>query len=231
MKTIHFSVDDTFGCFRYLSRISKEASSIWDSSTFSKAKAIHELYGLNVDFYCIYTDGKYTLDDFSDKFKEEFSENSKWMKFGFHAFDGESNYNDAFSVSFSEEYITTKRALERLVGKESMTDCIRLHFFSGNKDIVKVLKEKGITTLLCADDDRNSYGLSEESRKRLSYFGRYKDTETGMIFKPTHYRLEKIGRAPSVQELEAIPGDKIEVFTHERYLRDEMIMKRLEWFI
>lgn len=224
-------MDDTFGCFKYLDQNTNSNRSIWNSTTFSKAKEIYQKYGITTDFYCIYSDGYNNLDNFGALYKDQFIECSDWMKFGFHAFCADSNYNDISAKGFLYEYIKTYEALIKLVGKDSTTDCIRLHFFSGNKSISKVLKEQGISTLLCADDDRISYGLSINEQEEINSKGVYIDSESKIIFRPTHFRLENLHSKPNVDLLENLPGERLEIFTHERYLTDDVIMKRLEWFL
>lgn len=230
MRDIHFSVDDIFGCFRYLNNSRNEIRTIWDSTTFRILKEIHDYYGWNISLYCLYTDGEYNLDDFSDRFKKEFIECSEWMKFGFHAYSGDSNYNKYNPEDFQKEYKTTIDALERIVGKNSMTDCLRLHYFSGNKDVVRILKREGVKSLLSADDNRISYGLSEVETALLNNIGTYEDSDTGMVYIKTNYRLENLSNELTKLDLDNLELLRIELFTHEKYLTDSTIMKRIEWF-
>lgn len=69
---IHFSIDDVFGSLKYLSLNKNKCTSIFDSIFFSALKDIHEKFDVNFSLYCMYERGGYTLEDFTDCYKEEF---------------------------------------------------------------------------------------------------------------------------------------------------------------
>ena len=55
---------------------------------------LHNKYGIVITFYVYYEDieSSFNLSKCTDKFKNEFSKNSDWMRFGFHTLNSETNY-------------------------------------------------------------------------------------------------------------------------------------------
>ena len=229
---IHFSVDDTFGCFQWLHKMGDSANGIFDSATFHLAKHIYESYGIPTSFYCMYTDGKNSLEDISAKWSEQFQECGEWMKFGFHGYDGNSNYGITSVERLEDDYGKTMDALGRITGGgKCFTDTLRLHYFAGNAAAVKFLRGKGITRLLCADDDRGSYALPGKAEKEMKREGFYHDKNTGMEYLPTDLRIENMEDVVSeFKKIERLHRKAIVVFTHECYLREMEIRKKLELF-
>lgn len=229
-KKIHFSVDDTFGCFKWLNRNSESVNEIFSSNTFCYAKFIYEIFGIGTTFYCMYTDGMESLDMIDSKWSEQFQKYSAWMKFGFHGYDDGSNYNMASMGRFADDYEKVKNALKNITGGgKCFADTLRLHCFGGNETIAAYLKKDGINNLLCADDDRGSYGLPKEAEACLKRTGTFLDVHTGMRYIATNLRLENINDIENeVQKIQRSFYNNVVIFTHERYLRDIEIRKRLE---
>ena len=69
------------------------------------------------------------------------------------------------------------------------SEILRLHYYYATKNEVRLLKDKGITTLLSADDDRISYSLSPHYNKKLIIQGSLK--HDGINYKSTDVRVER----------------------------------------
>ena len=232
-KQIHFSVDDTFGCFNWLNKNRISVNNIFDSSTFGFAKKIYEDYGICTSFYCMYTDGEISLHDVASKWEDQFQECKEWMKFGFHCYDGKSNYSAASVIEIENDYTKVMNALVKITGgKECFTDTIRLHYFAGSNDTVNFLKEAGINRLLCADDDRGSYNLSEDAEKELKLKGFWYNESIGMEYVITDFRLENIEDIDKeICKIKQSSRNNFAIFTHEKYLKEVDIRAKLETFL
>ena len=227
-KEIHFSVDDTFGCFKWLTKNKENVNSIFDSYVLRFAKELYSQYGIKTSFYCMFTDGEFTLEEVSDQWKREFIQNKEWMKFGFHAFDDSSRYNENDETRIAYEYNLCINALNRICGKECLTNKIRLHYFSASRETVHFLVQQGIKGLLCADDDRGSYDLLPAQEYIMRAEGRYYSEKTQCEYIPTRVRIENISNIEQVaEEVSCLPEKKVEVFTHEIYLKDESFRKKI----
>lgn len=224
---IHFSVDDCIKAFVELTEGKNTIKSIFETDTFSMAKLIHEHYGLPVSFYCMWTDGTTSLDKCTANYRSEFIANSDWLKFGFHCDTYETNYNDAFAGEAYNDYQKVISEVNRITGGYSITDKIRLHYFSGNKEVIRALtKDCGVKTLLSADDDRISYGLDASDNEILKSTGFFHDDETNCDFVRTDIRIENIKDVSD--ELKKIDGrQEATIFTHEKYLSDDVYRERI----
>lgn len=225
---IHFSIDDVFGSFKYLSLNKNKCTSIFDSIFFSALKDIHEKFDVNFSLYCMYERGGYTLEDFTDCYKEEFMKNSDWISYGYHCYTDNSNYNDATYEQIKKEYQQFRQQILRITGIEKLENNIRLHFFSGNEDVVKGLKSEGIKGLFSADDDRKSYGLEIDKIKKIKKCGSFFDQEIGITYYNTDIRIENIiDKDISRVVADLTCKDRVNIFTHEKYLGNEKIKEKI----
>lgn len=224
MNNVHFSIDDVFGCFNWLAKNENNVSSIFDSYVLSFAKQIHEMFGVNVSLYCMYTNGEKCLADIPDKWKNEFQENSEWLKMGFHAYKSDSCYSDTKIEDFECEYDKVLYELSRITGgKDSLTDAIRLHYFAGNDIVIKVLAQKGIRCLFCADDLRGSYNLTSDEEKMLREQKFYYNPVLNMRYVPTDIRIEHVTNIEDEIDKVRNAENGIVIFTHEIQLAKENI--------
>ena len=227
-KEIHFSVDDTFGCFKWLAKNKENVNSIFDSYIFQFAKDLYNQYGIKTSFYCMFTDGEFTLEEIPNKWKSEFIQNKEWIKFGFHAFNDSSRYNENDETRIEYEYNMCVNALKRICGKECLTNKIRLHYFAASEMTVHYLVKQGIKGLLCADDDRGSYDLLPAQEQIMRAEGRYYSEKTKCEYIPTRVRIEHISDIKQAAKgISCLPEKEIEVFTHEIYLKEESFRKKI----
>lgn len=73
MRQMYISLDDVKGIFKAL--ISEKYNSIFETRTLNFLRAMHELYGVEVYLFCTYKDGKFSLENVSDRYMEEFRKN------------------------------------------------------------------------------------------------------------------------------------------------------------
>lgn len=232
-RTIHFSVDDMIEAFEWLCQNERTVTSIFEAQSFHILKGLHEKYGIDVSCFCFYRRGAFSLSMVPDRWREELQDNSGWLRFGFHGYDESSNYNNAGSEQAAEEYEMVTGELVRITGGgDCITPAIRIHFCSGNEAVTAALAERGVKRLFCGDDDRINYGLSPEANDKLLREGQYRHPENSLLYSLTHVRLEKMrtaeGAAAARQRIAGAREGGLVVFTHEKYLTDENVMRHLE---
>lgn len=201
-------------------------------------KKLHDQYGIVVSFYVFYSwnveDGRFNLAEATDRFQEEFSANSDWLRFGFHAKDA-----PAYETIDAEEelyyYNITIKELLRITGSEDCIDnFVRLDRYYATAEMIEALTETdyGIVGLLTSDNpDRNSYALSGDERIALYDADWYADSN-GVQYTPTDIRLEGLeGRAQFRDRLVQVSDqEQIVIFTHEWFLSDKNVQKYMKWF-
>lgn len=216
----HLSFDDAIGIFEDLT--TNRYDSIFENDLLKFCKDMHDEYGAVFSFYVFNKYSGFSISKCTDRYSKEFSDNSDWLKFGFHSYDGKG-YGDTSAKTASQEYSGTIAELIRITGSQASIDRIpRLQFFSGNLESVLAMKacEYGITGLLSSDDDRMSYYLDETQNDALRASEVYVEPSSGLYMFPTDLRLEHIDNIEDALALLNPAGGNgkihyLIVFTHE----------------
>lgn len=206
-KKVHVSIDDVSICMKELTNDSSEYNSIFEQSFFKKLKVIHNCTNVKFTCYVYEQDGKYHINDFPVKYKEEFKNNSDWLKFGFHAPNPTDSMPD--DKSFSMAYNVVDSNLICKMGGQSKV--LRLHYYYASIQIVRLLKSKGVKVLLSADDNRISYSLSPKDNSNLIKNGHI--LQNGLKYVRTDIRVERDNIFAFL--FEHLNDDELIVFTHE----------------
>ncbi len=169
----HLSIDDVFEPLMDITLNEKNYSSIFENEFFAFLKKLHDKYDICVTCNLFYrTRGEATLDDVTTAFKEEFEANAHWLKFSWHGRNGYERYNSPeLNKEAAESYVATNEAIRRFAGEEALTTFIRPSFFSGNKELWRMLSatEYGLDGIYCSDDGREAdAGLTAEERDRMA---------------------------------------------------------------
>lgn len=232
-KYIHISVDDTIDIFKDLN--SNNYKSIFDNQTLNMFRKLHKNYGVIVTFFVYYQDENFSLENMTDQYSNEFSNNSSWLKFGFHSNKYNTNYDEIAVDVALKQYKKADAQLNRILGgNKSIDKVLRLNYFSGSYSLLSRLttKEYGVLGFLASDDNRNSYYLSKEESRQL--FNSDKLTFDNINFFSTDFRLENNDNLAKL--LENYINDKdymkkrniLIVFTHEWALSQEITKKNLK---
>lgn len=126
------SFDDTILLFEDIKE--NNYDSIFQNTTLKWYKELHDKYGVVISCYCYYENNNFNLSQFPDKYKDEFKNNSDWLRFGFHTINGETDYQTGDIVG---DYVKTVQELERIVGEDSIDNVIRLQRFQGSYEGIK----------------------------------------------------------------------------------------------
>lgn len=174
-KRAQFFIDDVIWLFRDLTR--KRPKSMFDLPYLAGLKKAYDLYGvksqLNV-FYrtCFwYGNDEFSLSDMTDAYKQEFIENSHWLKFAFHAKEEWPDYpyvNADYDL-VDQNFKLVRDEIFRFAGENSFTYSVVPHWAPMSKEGVMALKDNGIKVTYATfgekkewDGDQNSlpYGHS-----------------------------------------------------------------------
>ena len=194
--------------------------SIFQNTTLNWYKELHDKYGVVISCYCYYENKNFNLSQFPDKYKDEFENNSDWLRFGFHTINGETDYQTGDIVG---DYVKTVQELERIVGEDSIDNVIRLQRFQGSYEEIKKLtqlSDQPIVGLLTADDNRKNYYLNSVDNSFIYNHDEIYDTDTKLFFFSTDFRTEYVDNIDfKLKELDNDcwnnqTGDLV-VFSHE----------------
>lgn len=207
-KIIHFSIDDVSMCFQDLTKNEHKYTSIFQNNFLKYLKTLHVKYDAKISLYCVFQNKDFTLDMVPSKWQSDFSENSDWLKFGYHCY----NYD-----SLEGGYTQFINEIIRITGSStSIAKIVRLEKFKGDLNTILGMKnnQHGINTLLTADDDRNSYYLNEIQKSILIAEEKYHDTINNIKFYVTDFRFDNPKDVPYLYGLNSNETEII-CFTHE----------------
>lgn len=234
---MHISVDDTLEIFQDLSANKNTYTSIFDNPTLKFVKDLHDKYGAVISFYVFYDDGEtdgFNLSKTTNRFTADFTDNSNWLKFGFHA----KNYKEYEVINAYTEKLYYDKTINEIIRITGSTNCIdrfvRLDRYTADDNTIKALSgtNYGIKGLFIADDDsRKSYSLSKDETNECYLNDWFKD-KYSVIYTPTDVRVENIQDDEDFYSLlEKIDSDSRKIiFTHEWVLNEKSVQKYLTWF-
>ncbi|MBE5962600.1 MAG: hypothetical protein E7256_14690 [Lachnospiraceae bacterium] len=238
---IHFSVDDFILNFADLTAQKDRYPSIFNQPVFSFFQRMHEEYGAVFSLYCFGKDLKsgFLLEDVTRDYRKEFEENASWLKFGFHAMDSEAVYGDNRGTrtinrdadQALDDYQYVMHQLSEIVGEKAIDTVPRIHFFAGTSACCMAWKNAyhGVTGLIAADDNRISYDHSDKQHECLVRENVIYDEEKELYFWRTNIRLENEKEEEILrQKIRSFQGKCQIVFTHECYLNEVEMQKKIE---
>ncbi len=216
---IHCSFDDVFESLISLNK--REYPSVFDQPFFSFLKKIHDRYQLNIACYVFYESTSKSLKDVSGDYINEFCANSSWLKFGFHSLNSQVRYAISTEEEVNVDYDKVSNELIRIVGKDAITECIRLHYIEGNYQALRALKNKGVNCLLTAEDERLSYHFTKKMKELINKDGFLEDKLTGLSFQRTNLRVENVSDIITEVELQLLKKYPVfTVFSHEWAMKE-----------
>lgn len=210
-KLLHFSVDDVIVSFKQLTE--ETPCSIFDIPMFGYLRKMHERYGVAVSCYCFYTYEGFTLSNVTRWYRQEFENNSSWLKFGFHGYTGRENYNEQDLKMSQRQFLEVICNLKEIVGPSSLDSFARIHTFQASHDFVCFLAQNeyySLKGLLSADDSRISYSLSKCNNAKLKLDGWFRSD--GLALLKTTQRFDSL-RPSNMKRL--FVGGQVLLFTHE----------------
>lgn len=210
IKQVHISLDDVQQLFIDAKELG--LTSLFATPLITELERLHEQYGAKFSLYC-FDDPAYRL---NRSYCSELKANEDWLRIGYHADrDGAVTLN-GYS-GFTEYYKTAGI---------TAASSLRLHYFDCPEELKAVMRVEGVQQLLCADDGRDSYGLSGKI-----YRGGY--SEDGMTYLPTDIRLEhnvtRLIKRQDIQDKEEliIFGHETPFMKYREYEKLEAILRML----
>lgn len=199
-----FSIDDNvFFLWDLFNRDISWSSSLFDNFYLRGLRDLHNKYGTRFTLNLFYkvddrysgTFGPFSLDQFSDKYKKEWEENSEWLRLAFHAFSEFPNrpYQDASSEKVLEDFDLVEKEIKRFSGSAYIPTSIT-HWAMLQGKVFPMLREKGVMVLCgyfvpnknkISEDDLSydvNYCLNDQISRYLSENKAIMDFESEIVF-------------------------------------------------
>lgn len=222
---IHISYDDCIRCLYDIDRNADTYTSIFDNNFLSSLKIMHLNYGavFTLNLFGDYNAGSWELSNMTNKFKNEFAENSDWLKFSVHWLVA-GVYPDTLT---DEEIVSGYREMtDRIIAFSSLNNVdrmIRPSYFSLNKSAQIALKSSNalFDGCLTSDDSRtNDCGMTSTERSVISTVDDYMDYENEIYYCRTTKRMDSLDVGAQKEILDKELADRKNnkafiVFAHE----------------
>ena len=186
---LHISLDDVEFCTKNLS--TGTLNSLFDEPLIRLLKNLHDNYGCVFSLYVFNLASSGFL-NMPTKYRQEFIDNSNWLKIGFHIYDGGQIGDMSKTTALSNYNEFVAAAFNLCGGINSIDRMPRLNYYSGGLAACQGLRDAncGIVGLLTADDSRTSYYLSPEQAVYVRENGILYDHTNGLVFLDTAFRLD-----------------------------------------
>ena len=219
MKTFCFTVDDNI---RFLKEITENAyNSIFEHPYLAMYKRLHEAFGLKVQLNLFYRCDGFDLSMMSDAYKDEWADNSDWLKMSFHSeLENVRPYETSGYDEVKNHCDSVHNEILRFAGKSSLATTTTVHYCVATERGLCALKDSGVTGLLGLfgndTSPRTSYGLSNEIADKI----RCGDVvlSNGIAFAGIDIILNSFDEQSILSQLDKLLGRKhIKVMIHEQY--------------
>lgn len=223
------SLDDNILFLKDISDNSDIYKSIFENPFLGFLKQVHDTYGTKIHLNIYYQTEGFNLSQMTNKFRNEWKENSGWLRLSFHALQNEPD-NPYINAGYNEVKRDCEMVLEqirRFAGEEMMDHVTTLHWGAATIKGTRALRDSGYTGLagyFNVDDDQSpvSYYLDLEKRRHLNKRFIWRDNQEGIIFSRiaiviNSYDLEQI--VPYLDGLKTgshKPG-YVDLMIHEQY--------------
>jgi len=253
IKRYRFSTDDNILFLKDLALNAPKYGSIFDNDYLAFWREMHEKYGARIQFNIYYQTEGFNLSQMPDKYKQEWEENSEWMRLTFHALqnDPPNPYIGASYQMMMHDFSLVTGEIERFAGRRLLSPFTTVHWGEATLDACKALRDNGIKGLVgyfLVDPEIGkpivSYYLDCDRTEYLTTHDYWKDTREDIFFIKHDLvinLLKPVDIAPTLNAIASNPhtSDLMEVMIHEQYFNrqyayyepdaKERVITALEW--
>ncbi len=191
-KTYRIGVDDVIMSLQNIYNHRDEYKSIFEDPFFALYRELHDKYGTHTHMHIYYetVDKSFNLSMFPDTYKQEFIENSHWLRLSFHATADLPNnpYKNASYEAVMEEGKRVADEIIRFAGPEVMDRVTSQHWADSALPGTRAFRDLGYTVLdayFLIDkngDPAVSYYLNAEQTRHAQTRDFWVDTKENIIF-------------------------------------------------
>jgi len=242
-RTFAITIDDAADLFAEIARRAGRYTSIFDHPILTFLRDLHQQYGAVFSFYLFQQGTTYPDFDLSqmpDKFRAEWTQNSSWLRLGFHAQSmlpiepyAQGTYQQARS-----DFNAVRNQVFRFAGPQVWDLFMRSHYWSGSRQSCQAWRSAGTRGLYGAIAGHRNYYLTAAQNPIVNQCDYWWDQAEDIIFVQTDIWIERDFAASGNERTTssdrvAVKLDSlirkpyayqnIEVFTHESLLFDHAV--------
>jgi len=226
-----FFIDDNIFFLRDI--FQHNYKSLFECFYLAGLKKLHEKYKTKFTLNLFYSDGKdFSLSLFPDRYKNEWIENSTWLRLAFHAYSEFPHcpYLYASGEKLAKDFDLVKEEVIRFAGEQTYSPPSIIHWGMVQPSALPILAQRGVKVLsgyffplllgysgydvnYLLDDERSSYIFHNEALK---------DFATGIIFSRVDLICERTPISQISSVLESLrnnpsQAEVMNLMTHEQY--------------
>ena len=183
------SLDDNIWFLKDISVNANKYESIFENSYLALLKEVHETYGTKIHINIYYQTEGFNLSQMTTKFRNEWRENSRWLRLSFHALqnDPDKPYINAGYEQVKKDCDKVKEQILRFAGEELIGPVTTLHWCEATVEGCRALRDSGYTALAGYFKEEEgqypvSYYLNKERAKHVDKRHIWRDNKEGIIF-------------------------------------------------
>jgi hypothetical protein len=161
MKSFCFTVDDNI---RFLKELTENTAyvSIFEHPYMDMYLHLHKKYGIKIQLNLFYEVDGFTLEDMSDRFRDEWQKNADWLKLSFHSqLENLKPYEFSGYDEVYTDCANVHREIVRFASPYALAKTTTVHYCRTTADGLRALTDNGVIGLL------GLYG--SEAAPRTSY--------------------------------------------------------------
>jgi hypothetical protein len=223
------SLDDNIWFLQDISKNSDSYRSIFENPYLGFFRQIHNTYGTKVHINIYYQTDGFNLSQMTAKFKNEWRENSRWLKLSFHALqnDPDNPYIKAGYSVVKKDCEMVMEQIRRFAGEELLGPVTTLHWGEATIEGSRALRDAGylaqVSDFVVKDGVQSiSMYLDLPQSKHMNERFIWRDNREGIILSRisiviNSHRVEEI--VPFLNELKKDPHKSayIDLLMHEQY--------------
>jgi hypothetical protein len=225
------SLDDNIWFLKDISDNASEYRSIFENPYLAFLREVHETYGTRIHLNIYYQTEGFNLSQMTAKFKNEWRQNTGWLRLSFHALQNDPDvpYINAGYKQVKTDCDMVKEQIRRFAGDELMGPVTTLHWGEGTVEGCRALRDSGYTALAGyflkepeEDEYPVSYYLDKERRQHVNRRSIWRDNREGIIFSKiaiviNSHDLEQI--IPYLDDYKEVtnPHGFMDLMIHEQY--------------
>ncbi|MBQ8696519.1 MAG: hypothetical protein IJ519_02260 [Clostridia bacterium] len=219
MKKYCYTVDDNIKFFAQITEMG--CDSIFDHPYLAMYKRLHERFGVKVQLNLFFEADGFTLADFPDRYKDEWRENSSWLKLSFHSrLENSCPYENSEYDEVHGDCTAVNQEIIRFASEDALAKTTTVHYCLTTPEGHEALKDCGVKGLL------GLYGTDESPR--VSYSIPREGCEAIRAGKNLHYKgithaaidviLNLYTKEQIIERFEGYSGrEHLHMMIHEQY--------------
>ncbi len=233
-RRFRFSVDDNIQFLKDLGTNPDAYRSLFDHWYLAFWRQMHEQFGAKIHFNIYYQTDGFDLTEMPAKWRDEWEENSEWLRLSFHALADKPDrpYRNATYTQMAHDFDLVMGHIRRFAGNEVTSRATTVHWAECPAEAVRALRDRGIDVLIGifdADDEPCTTGYYFDAAT-CRYYGQRDyayDPELDVTFincdmVVNNVELDAIEPALEKQAADPHTGELMELLIHEQYFRPDL---------